>query len=46
MLFQYYFLQSVSDSPKPRIVKCPTCGTAVVWGPQSPQRLLFRGAAA
>ena len=28
----------MSDSPKPRVVKCPTCGTAVVWGPQSPQR--------
>ncbi len=22
----------------PRVVKCPTCGAAVEWGPQSPHR--------
>ena len=23
---------------KPRVVKCPSCGTGVEWGPQSPHR--------
>lgn len=23
---------------KPRVVKCPTCGSGVEWGPQSPYR--------
>ena len=28
----------MNQTVKPRQVKCPICGTCVVWGPQSPHR--------
>ncbi|NTV96941.1 MAG: DNA gyrase inhibitor YacG [Thiobacillus sp.] len=28
----------MNQTVKPRQVKCPICGTSVVWGPQSPPR--------
>ena len=28
----------MTSPAKPRVVKCPTCGALVEWGPQSPHR--------
>ncbi|MDD3353709.1 DNA gyrase inhibitor YacG [Zoogloea sp.] len=28
----------MSDSSRPRVVKCPTCAAPVVWGSESPWR--------